>query len=190
TALFKLGNIYNQQLKEAARAAETFEKLLARNPQTKYAAETYYNLYLLYTQLDDPKAATYSAKLRSEFPNSTFVRIIDQPDYLARNAAASLKVKQLYDSAFTLFEKEKYKEAASLSASIRKDNPQTDINDKLDFLNLLILGKTAKPEVYKDAAVRFVFDYPRSQLNPRAQAILKAIKDFESGKLNYIAPPA
>src|SRR5690606_20960570 len=47
-----------------------------------------------------------------------------------------------------------------------------------------------KPEVYKDAAVRFVFDYPRSQLNPRAQAILKAIKDFESGKLNYIAPPA
>ncbi|MBK0404281.1 tetratricopeptide repeat protein [Adhaeribacter sp. BT258] len=189
TALFKLANIYNQQLKEPARAAETFEKLLARNPQTKYAAETYYNLYLLYTLLNDPRAATYAAKLRSEFPNSTFVRIIDQPDYMARNAAANLKIKQLYDSAYTLYEADKLKEAAELTATIKKDNPQSEINDKLAFLEILILGKTNQVNLYKDAAVRFVFDYPRSPLNPRAQDILKAIQSYESGQLNYVAPP-
>ncbi|MFC5270729.1 tetratricopeptide repeat protein [Adhaeribacter terreus] len=189
TALFKLANIYNQQLKEPVRAAETFERLLARNPQTKYSAETYYNLYLLYSQLNDPRSATYAAKLRSEFPNSTFVRIIDQPDYLARNAAANLKVKQLYDSAYTLYEADKLKEAAALSAAIQQANPQTEINDKLDFLDILILGKSNQLNLYKDAAVRFVFDYPRSPLNPMAQDILKAIKAYETGQLNYIAPP-
>ena len=188
-ALFKLANIYNQQLREPVRAAETFEKLLARNPQTKYAAESYYNLYLIYSRANDPRAETYAAKLRSEFPKSTFVRLIDQPDYLAQSLAANQKVKILYDSAYTLYEQDKFKEAQKVMASIQKDYPQTDINDKLAFLDMQLVGETQPVPVYKEKVIQFLLDYPSSPLNPRAQTILQAFKALESGQLTF-SPPA
>lgn len=188
-ALFKLANIYNQQLHEPIRAAETFEKLLARNPQTKYAAEVYYNLYLLYSRANDPKAQIYAAKLRTEFPKSTFVRLVDQPDYLAQNAAANQRVKILYDSAFTFYEQDKYKEAIKLVASIQKQFPQNEINDKVAFLDLLLVGKTQSPAAYKEKVIQYMLDFPSSPLRARSQTILQAFTAYETGQLTY-TPPA
>lgn len=188
-ALFKLANIYNQQLREPVRASETFEKLLTRNPQTKYAAEIYYNLYLIYSRANDPKAAAYASKLRSEYPKSTFVRLIDQPDYLAQSLAANQKVKLLYDSAYTFYEQDKFKEAQKVMAVIQKDYPQTDIRDKLAFLDMQLTGATQPAPVYKEKVIQFLMDFPSSPLNPRAQTILQAFKALESGQLTY-SPPA
>ena len=55
-ALFALGGIYNQQLREPARAVETYEKLVTRFPASVHSPETYYSLYLLYKELSDPKS--------------------------------------------------------------------------------------------------------------------------------------
>jgi len=49
-ALFNLAGIYQQQLKEPVRAAETYEKLLQRFPGTKHKSEAYYSLYLIYQE--------------------------------------------------------------------------------------------------------------------------------------------
>lgn len=190
TALFKLANIYNQRLKEPLRAAESFEKLLLRNPNTKYAAEAYYNLYLIYSQANDPRAADYAARIKSEFPKSSFARLIDEPDYIARSAAENLKVRYLYDSAYTFFDKEKYKEAMALSASIQKQYPQNEISDKLAMLDVMLIGRTQKPEAYKEAASQFMLNYPSSPLMPIAQEILGAIQAYESGELAYKPPVA
>ncbi|KAA9331938.1 type IX secretion system periplasmic lipoprotein PorW/SprE [Adhaeribacter soli] len=188
TALYKLGNIYNQQLREPMRAAETFEKLLARNPNTKYAAEVYYNLYLLYSQANDPRASEYAARIKAEFPKSSFARLLDEPDFIARSAAENLKVRFLYDSAYTFFEQEKYKEAIALSASIQKQYPQNEISDKIALLDVLLVGRTQKPLAYKEAASQFIQNYPSSPLVPKAQEILAAIQAYESGELAYKPP--
>jgi tetratricopeptide (TPR) repeat protein len=182
TAYFKLGNLYNQQLKEQAKAAETFEKLLTRNPQTQYAAEVYYNLYLIYTQLNDPKAETYAARLRTEYPKSSFAKLIDQPDYLQQNAAANNVVRQLYDSAYTLYEKDEFQKAQKLNTEIQKKYPQNDISDKLAFLDLMLIGKTQKVAVYKDALNSFILSNPGSPLALRAQEILAALNNYETAQ--------
>ena len=189
-SLFKLGNIYTQRLKEPVKAAETFEDMLKRYPETRYAAEVYYNLYLLYTQLNDPRAATYAARLKQEFPKSTFARRIDEPNYLAQSAADNLKVRELYDSAYTLYENAKYKESHALTAAIQQQYPQNDINDKIAFLDLLLVGRNQKPADYKAAAGLFVQNYPGSPLVPRAQEIIMGIFLYESGQLNVSRAPA
>jgi hypothetical protein len=107
---------------------------------------------------------------------------------MARSAAENLKVRYLYDSAYTFFEKGKYKEATDLSASIQKQYPQNDISDKLAFLDLLLVGRTQKPAAYKESANIFIQNYPSSTLLPRAQEILGAIQAYESGELSYKPP--
>ena len=182
--LFTLAAIYRDRLKEPARAIETYEKLLERFPRTKYAAETHYALYLLHKEANDPKQATYANLTKQRFPNTRYAKLIDQPDYMVQVSAGNLKVRQLYDSAFALYNKQKYVPASNMLNSIRKNNPDSDVSDKLDFLNVLIIGQTEQPSIFKLALQQFISRHPNSSLVGKAQEYLSSITLYESGKLS------
>jgi len=182
--LFTLAAIYRDRLKEPARAIETYEKLLERFPRTKYSAETHYALYLLYKEANDPKQATYANITKQRFPNTRYARLIDQPDYMAQVSAGNIKVRQLYDSAFALYNKQKYVPASNMLNSIRKNTPDSDVSDKLDFLNVLIIGQTEQPSIFKLALQQFISRHPNSTLVGKAQEYLSSFALYESGKLS------
>jgi outer membrane protein assembly factor BamD (BamD/ComL family) len=183
-AYFALANIYRLQLKEPARAAETYEKLLARFPQSKYAAEAYYTLYLLYRDAQDPKQNQYASLLKQQFPNTRFAKLIDQPDYLVQVSAGNRKVRALYDSAFSLFESQQYAAASQILNDIRQQFPDSDVNDKVAFLGVRITGHTGQPVQFKMALEQFLNLYPASPLAEKARQYLAAIILYESGKLS------
>ena len=182
--LFALATIYRERLKEPARAIETYEKLLARFPQTKYAPETYYTLYLLYKDANDPKQTTYANLTKQRFPNTRYAKLIDQPDYLVQVSAGNAKVRQLYDSAYALYNKQKYVPASNMLNTIRKEYPDSDQSDKIDFLNVLLIGQTEQPSVFKLALQQFVSRHANSPLAEKARQYLGSFSLYESGKLS------
>lgn len=184
TAYFALANIYRLQLKEPARAAETYEKLLALFPQSEYAAEVYYTLYLLYGEAKDPKQNQYASKLKQQFPDSRFAKLIDQPDYLVKVSAGNMRARSLYESAFTLFEQQDYEASRQALSSIRQQYPDSDLNDKVAFLEARIVGQTGQPAEFKEALQQFLKQHPGSPLAEKARQYLAAIALYESGKLS------
>src|SRR5690606_30325493 len=78
-ALIRVGNIYRDDLRDNKAAAETYEALLERYPDTKEAALIYYNLYRLYTDVNEQRAAYYREKLLTAFPQSVYSHIIRDP---------------------------------------------------------------------------------------------------------------
>jgi outer membrane protein assembly factor BamD (BamD/ComL family) len=184
TAYFALANIYRLQLKEPARAVETYEKLLARFPRSKHAAEAYYTLYLLYREANDPKQNQYASQLKQQFPQSRFARLIDQPDYMARVSAGNMRARSRYDSAFTLFENQQYDASRQMLSDIRQQFPDSDLNDKVAFLEVRITGQTGQPAQFKEALEQFLQLYPASPLAEKARQYLAAIALYESGKLS------
>ena len=186
-AYFALANIYRLQLKEPARAAETYEKLLARFPRSKYAAEAYYTLYLLYREAQDPKQNQYAGLLKQQFPNTRFAKLIDQPNYLVEVSAGNRKVRALYDTAFSLFENQQYAASSQVLNDIRQQFPDSDLNDKVAFLGVRIIGQTGQPAQFKTALQQFMTLYPASPLTEKARQYLAAIALYESGKLSEAA---
>jgi len=182
--LFALATIYRERLKEPARAIETYEKLLARFPNSRFAAETYYTLYLLYKEANDPKATTSANLTKQRFPNTRYAKLIDQPDYLVRVSQGNVKVRQLYDSAYALYNKQKYVSAGNMLNTIRKEYPDSDLGDKIDFLNVLIIGQTEQPSVFKLALQQFVTRHPNSSIADQARQHLSSFSLYESGKLS------
>ena len=183
-ALFLLGNIYYQQLHEPARGAETYEQLLTRFPQTKHAPETYYSLYLIYKDLkDEPKAEVYAQKLRGQFPNSSYARLVADPEYLRRVSVANEKMGVMLDSAFALYKRQKFPQAATLLAQARQQYPQTDLNDRVDFLGTLLTVRTQPPATAKAAVEKFYAAYPESPLASQASTMLAAYRAYEAGQI-------
>ncbi|MDU0370979.1 tetratricopeptide repeat protein [Hymenobacter endophyticus] len=183
-ALYALGGIYNQQLKEPARAAETYEKLLTRYPKGPHTPETLYILYLLYKEQNDTgKAEGYAARLRESYPNSSYARLVADPEYLRRTSVVNAQVAILVDSAFTFYKKQEFKKTAAVLARTRKQYPENDLNDKVDFLNTLLTIRTQPPVAAKAAVEKFYKAYPESPLANQAVAMITTYKKYDEGQI-------
>lgn len=183
-ALYQLGGIYNQQLREPVPATEAYEKLLSRFPKGPHTAETLYILYLIYKEKPEAtKAEAYAARLRQEYPTSSYARLVADPEYLRRTSLANAQVSILVDSAFTFYKKQEFKKATAVLNRARAQYPENDLNDRVAFLNTLLSIRTQPPLTAKAAVEKFYKDYPESPLAPQAASLLTVYKDYESGKI-------
>ncbi|MBO0358252.1 hypothetical protein J0X19_09885 [Hymenobacter sp. BT186] len=183
-ALFALGGIYNQQLREQVPAAETYEKLLTRFPRTTHSPETYYSLYLIYKEQKElAKAEIYAQKLRQEFPTSAYARLAADPEYLRRTSLVNKEVAIQVDSAFVLYKNQDFKKASALLAATAKKFPENDLNDRIAFLNALLDTRTQTPPVAKAAVEKFLKDYPQSPLTGQARTLLTSYQKYSTGEI-------
>ncbi|TGE26339.1 tetratricopeptide repeat protein [Hymenobacter metallicola] len=182
-ALFALGAIYSQQLKEQARAVETYEKLVARFPKSSHSPEVFYSLYLLYKELNDPKADAYAQRLRQEYPNSSYARLVADPEYLRRASIANEQVAVKLDSAFAFYKKQEFKKATAVLNRAKKQNPVSDLNDRVAYLNTLLIIRTQPPAAAKLAVEKFQKEYPESPLTGPARELLASYKRYEEGQI-------
>ncbi|WP_242922063.1 tetratricopeptide repeat protein [Pontibacter liquoris] len=189
-ALFNLANIYAQKLKDPAQAIKTYEQLLQHFPRSEHTAETFYSLYLLYGKSGDTQQQqVYYNRIRKEFPNTTYARLVDDADFMSKNAVDNLKAHALYDSAYTMYEAEEYKKAAKLLDNVVSRYPLNDIPDKIAFLEALVTARTSPPKALRDQLLRFKAAYPGSALQPQADALLTSYTQLEQeNKLRKEAP--
>ncbi|MBJ6117788.1 tetratricopeptide repeat protein [Pontibacter sp. BT310] len=179
-ALFTLGNIYNQNLKNSEKATETYEQLLKRFPNTEHAAETYYALYLIYSKANnEAQKQVYYNKIKQQFPKSSFAQLVDDADFMSKNAAENLKAHTLYDSAYTYYEDADYKMAQQIVNQLVSQYPHSDIQDKTAYLEILITARTKEPQELKQQLERFQKTYPASSLQTNVTKLLATYSSLE-----------
>ncbi|WP_400192503.1 hypothetical protein [Hymenobacter sp. B81] len=183
-AMYKLAAIYNQQLKELPRSAETYEQFVGRFPRSKRLPEVYYSAYLVNKAIPEPaRAEQYAQKLREQFPNSSYARLVADPEYLRRTSVANERMSAALDSAFALYKKQEFKKATAAVAQARKQYPETDLNDRAEYLQVLLTLRTQPPTAHKPAVDAFAKKYPESPLVAKARDYLEAYTKYEAGQL-------
>lgn len=183
-ALYALGSIYAQQLREQNRAVETYEKLLTRYPSGKHTPETLYILYLLYKEQNDAgKAESYAARLRQAYPTSSYARLVADPEYLRRTSVANAQVTVLVDSAFTFYKNQEFKKATTVLARAKKQYPENDLNDRVAFLGTLLTVRTQPPLTARATVEKFYKEYPQSPLAGQAATLIETYKKAEGGQI-------
>ena len=183
-ALYELGGIYKEQLKEKQRGYETYAGQVARYPRGEHAPDADYLLYLYYKDLPDPaKAAQYAAALQREFPASTYARLIADPLYREHERALHNAVAARLDSAFSLYKDQYFTKAKAAVARIERAYPTSDLSDRVAYLKLLLAIRTQPPGAVRASVAQFATAYPASPLVPQAQALAGALQKAEAGQL-------
>ncbi|WP_215233612.1 type IX secretion system periplasmic lipoprotein PorW/SprE [Dyadobacter linearis] len=172
TALYGLGKIYRFDLKESQRAIATFNRMLSEYPQTQYKDEIYYLLYLSYEEENQNKAS-WKSKLLSEFPNSTYARLVSKSTDAAGNSGNPIKE---YEAVYMLYSKGEYVKALE---DIERNLPAYkggSMEDKFALLRVFLIGKVRGKDAYGQAITEFMRLYPASVYLPR----LKEMQEFNS----------
>ena len=177
-AHYKLGGIYNFDLKEQTRAIETFETMLKRFPASEYTPEVLYLLYLIYQELDDSTYEQYRDRVLKEFPESLYAKLIENPNYEEENNQASAMMKKMYKDVYMLYQAGDDSLAAVLAKAGLAKFPKNDFTDNMELLQIMILGKLDGEARYQLALQQFIEKYPDSDVNEYANRLLLGIQNY------------
>ena len=164
-ALINIGNIYRDELRDNKEAAHAYEELLVRYPATRDAALIYYNLFRLYTGVDEPRAAYYREKILAEFPDALYSHIVRDPMYLAKLEQQKQVLDQAYEAAFTLYTQQQYQEViAEVTRILDQGHSGQQTLSQLAYLRALALGRTTAIDTFECALVKITEDFPDDSL--------------------------
>jgi tetratricopeptide (TPR) repeat protein len=177
-AYFKLADIYYFKLHENDNAAATYKKLLARFPDSKFEPEALYTLYLITKETSPEEAEGYATLLKTKHPNSTFAKILINPDYLHESGLAVEKQKSFYKTAYEKFQVRNYIGARD-AIEEALDLGETPFVPTLELLNILIVGETENISQYQYELDEFIKKYEKHELAAYAQKLLAASRQFQ-----------
>ncbi len=176
-AYFHLGDLYYFNLNEKDNAAESYEKLLARFPQSERKPEVLYKLYLIHKEKNDGLAERYALQLQREYPNSTFARILINPDYIKETSALAEKQKLVYKDAYALYQQNNLKPAMD-RVNEALASGETNFIPQLALLKILIMGRTEEVTRYQFELGEFIKKYPKDPLKNYAEQLVASSKTF------------
>ncbi|HEY0742752.1 MAG TPA: tetratricopeptide repeat protein [Chryseosolibacter sp.] len=180
-AYFKLGDIYYFKLKENENATDTYKNLLGRFPKTKYEPEVLYTLYLIHKDSAQAEAEVYANLLKSKYPQSTFAKILINPDYLHESGLAVEKQKVFYKKAYEDFSVRNYIGAIN---AIEEGQAlgETSFSPNLKLLRILIIGDTEDISKYQFELEQFIKGNEANSLAPYAKKLLETSRQFQQAE--------
>lgn len=190
-ATFHLGDIYYFNLEEKENAAETYQELLSRFSETEYRPEVLYKLYLIFKDTEPDNADRYAGELKTRYPNTSFARVLINPDYLRESSITAEAQKQAYNQAYTAFRHGDYQTALALTKKARGLG-ESYFAPNLELLDILIEGKTGDITQYQYKLGEFIKQNPDSEITPYADTLLTASREFQvklekSRGIRYVA---
>ncbi|MFK8102990.1 MAG: tetratricopeptide repeat protein [Saprospiraceae bacterium] len=176
-ALFALGRLYREKLSKNEKAVETLERLLKKYPNTKNELDAWYYLYLAHTDLNQTSAAkAYYAKIIKKYPNTTYARVLQDPNFLAASKEEERKLILYYNETFYNFQEGKFKTAyEKVTQADQLFGPNNVFNAKFALLNAMCLGNIKGKEDYIKSLKEVVAKYPETAEQKRANEILRLL---------------
>ena len=184
TAFYNLGNIYNLRLEEDRNAADSFEELLDRFPETEYEAEVLYQLYLIYKDIYPNKSIERGNTLKQKYPETVYAKLVDNPNYRQESFAVSEQLKKIYKRLYGRYKDGAYKKVLLEADSVLSKHPDNEFSDNIALLRTLAIGQTEEDHKYQFELGEFIKNYPNSELNPYANSLLLASEDFQQERYN------
>lgn len=181
---YLLGLTYKEELNNNKRAIAALEDLNSRFEDHKYRLQSYYQLYRIYTaENNKEKADYYKNKLVDKYPDSEYAKLIKNPRYAEEKNAQRSEVEKYYEETYDLYRDKKYNQVIENSNTAFNKYGKTDFSARFEFLKALAIGYGKGPDSLVGAINEFLILYPNTELTPRANEILLAIKKKQNPAL-------
>ncbi len=172
-ALYNMGLIYKNELKDYAKAIESFKELIKRYPLTEFLLPAYYYLYDIYKK-ENNKALVenYKSRIVSQFPNSTYAKLLTNPNYVKELEAEQNKVNKYYEETYLKYRAKQYRDVISRAEYAIENYPDDKLISKFAFLRALSIGRTRDIKTFTDALFDILSAYPQTEVAENVKNIL------------------
>jgi tetratricopeptide (TPR) repeat protein len=204
-AMSKLGVLYRERLQSNEKAIEILERLNERYPSNTFELDSWYQLYLAYTDENQPaKAKIYADKIIEKYPNTAYALVLQNPNYAEELVKEEQELNNYYEQTYSAFKQGNYQTAYERSLAAKDQfGAANPLQPKFALLAAMSTGNIQGKDAYIQELRNVVARYPDTEEQLRAKEILRllgettaalpggaaeAIKDFklEDDKLHYV----
>ncbi len=177
-AMYQLGLLYKDKLKEEDETIAQWEGLLQRFPKAKKKPETAYGLWQVFSKNgNNAKAAFYKKMIEEDFKDSPYDKLIKNPDKpIALTGPIGKAEKELYENAYLAYTRKNYPEAFAFAEKARKEFSGSKLIPKFDLIRAVSLGKVKDSTAMRQALELIIAQYPKDPVKTSAEEMLKVLK--------------
>ncbi len=177
-ALFNMGLIYKSKLEDLNLAIDAFETDLSRFPQTPNQEEIYYQLFLIYMQLNDhDKTLSYRNKLLNDHEDGKYATPLSDPNYEWNFRHFSSVQDSLYSATYNAYLRSDISTVRDNYHSLLSKYPFGNLMSKFIFLDALTYAQSHDAIQLRDNLKTLIEKYPKAEEVALATDILERIKD-------------
>jgi len=176
-AYYSLGSLYREQLNNPKKSAETFETMNKRFPKNINEAPSYYQMYRIYFMTKDESKANHAKEfLLTNYPNSDYAKIINDPDFAKSASAKKNEIESYYSETYDLYQQKNYAETMEKSRMGIVKFGKNDYTPKFAYLNALSKGYLYGIDSLEQALRVVTIKYSKSEVYEQAKLMLDAVK--------------
>ncbi|MBL6949740.1 MAG: tetratricopeptide repeat protein [Bacteroidales bacterium] len=187
-AYYNAGFIYIDGLKDYGNSIESFESLLNRFPTNKHQVPTYYELYILYGDINNqPKSDYYRNLILNQFAETDYAKLLINPDYYKEIQEKESKAAKLYQDTYVAFTNQQYYMVLhNYDEAITEHPGDTSLIPRFEYLRAMALGKVEVVDSLVVALQGIVVKYPTHEVQPLAINILEYLSKQRNAQGNPI----
>lgn len=194
-AMFTLGKLYRTVLEKYKNSIDILEKMHGRFGPTQHELESYYHLVLNYRDLNqNEKADEYANRLIRKYPESTYAKILSDPEYFISASKEAKKIDTYYEETYRLFSNGNYKIAFERIKKMKEEfGEENPYSAKIALMNAMCIGNIEGKDAYVKSLNDVIIAFPNTQEQTKAREILRfltgdiqafsTINEEESAKL-------
>ncbi len=179
-ALFNVGEVYQNDLKDYNETVLAYERYVQRFSNSSNTARAYYNLYQvsLFTNKSS-EAERYKNIIVSRFPKSSYAVMLTNPNYLKDLSQKLAEENSSYEGAYKLYEQGNYTESIRKIDEALVKFPNSKLESQYHLLKAMCIGKTSDLRSFRNSLTEVSEKYPKTEVSERALGILEYIRRQE-----------
>ena len=173
TALYKMGLVAKDKVKDLELALQTFDEMEHRFPEDERMCEIYFQRYLITLQLEQTdQSEQWRLLLLNKYPDCERAKVLKDPNYIQRMKRMYVQQDSLYTATYKAYLIGDYPTVTTNKLKATEEFPQSKLMPKFYFLNALAIAKTQTPDAFGDALRDMIEKFPQSEVSAMAKDML------------------
>ena len=157
--LYETGFMYQDLLGDTKRACASFESLIQRYPKGEYTLPAIFMLYTLYSKAGDPKGETYKNILLTQYPETDYAKLIQDPDYYNKLAAKEKVLENKYAQVYEDFTNKRWQNVVTAADEVIPICSDITLKSQYAYLRAVAAGQVYNQDTLISGLTNIVTQY-------------------------------
>lgn len=181
-ALYNLGIIYKEQLKEDVEAKGYFQQVVDKRIEHPKVLPALYQLYLLHNKENNPKAEQYKSTIIGNYPESEIAQILKDPEYLKKKEIKDREELSEYGNALRNYRRRSYGVVITACNKVIQNEPENQFLHKYYLLKAFAVSQinAGNIEAISAPLIELVALAPETEEGKQAEIYLGKLRKGEA----------
>ncbi|MDD6184851.1 MAG: tetratricopeptide repeat protein [Bacteroidales bacterium] len=170
--LYETGFMYQDLLNDTKRACASFESLLQRYPKSEYALPAIFMLYTLYHNTGDPQAESFKNILLTQYPETDYAKLIQDPDYYNKLAAKEKVLETQYAQTYEDFQNKRWSTVVASADEAIPNCTDITLKSQYAYLRAVAAGQVYNQDTLIVGLTKIVTNYGKQPVADLARFYL------------------